>query len=151
AEKIGRLLERLAKGNGGVALRALVGLRWFDSTAGWQLIRQRATDGQNWLARRAAIEQLGYKDEPANRDLLMKALRVELGNDIVETAFTAMRRLFGRDSLQPHFALIQSPVAAYWVVQTEQLGVDVLKAVTERGDVRDIFDIFPRCVPKIQD
>ena len=31
AEKIFQLLERLAKGTGGVAQRALVGLRWFDT------------------------------------------------------------------------------------------------------------------------
>ncbi|MBN9521225.1 hypothetical protein J0H58_22345 [bacterium] len=115
------------------------------------MIRQRATDKQNWLVRRVAVEQLGHKDEPANRDLLLKVLRTDHEFHVLEKAFHAARRLFGRDSLEPHVALVQHEQATYWLEQTDALGEDVLKAVTERGDVLRILDVFPRCTPEIQE
>lgn len=151
SEKIGRLLERLAKGNGGVAKHALAGLRLFDSATGWQLIRQRATDKQNWMFRVFAVRHLGYKDEPANRDLLLKALRTDPQLDVVRMAFLAARRLFGNDSLEPHLALVQHAQAEHWLEQIDELGERVLKAVTERGDVLRLLDVFPRCAPAIQE
>ncbi|QDU21891.1 HEAT repeat domain-containing protein [Urbifossiella limnaea] len=150
AEKIGRLLERLAKGSGGVALRALVGLRWFDSASGWQLIRRRATDRQNLMVRLGAVPQLGFKDEPANRDLLLKLLRTGHELDVLQAAFRAARRLFGAGSLEPHYALVQHEAAADALADADAFGEDVMGAVTERGDVLRLLDIFPRCGPEVQ-
>jgi ParB family chromosome partitioning protein len=150
AGKIGRLLERLARGNGGVAQRALVGLRYFDSTSGWQLIRQRAADRHNRQVRFVAVEQLGHKDEPANRDLVANVLRTDDYAGMVGTAFVAARRLWGRDSLEPHFALIQHEAAGAWLVNPDGSGEDVLKAVCDRGDPLRLLDVFPRCGPDVQ-
>ena len=52
------------------------------------------------------VELLGYNDDPATRDLLLRMLaddepRVILG------ALTAARRIFGRDSLEPDYAVLQ--------------------------------------------
>src|SRR5262249_11380532 len=44
AGEVFRILERNVKGPQGVAQSALKGLRWFDTRAGWQLIRRRAAD-----------------------------------------------------------------------------------------------------------
>jgi len=151
AEKIGRLLERLAKGNGGVAVRALVGLRWFDSTAGWQLIRRRAADRQNWLARETAITQLGFKDEPANRDLLLKVLRTANEEPVLESAFHGARRIFGPNSLEPHYALIQQDAAEFWLSDPARFGEDVYKALFDRGDALRLLDLFPHCTDAVQD
>jgi ParB family chromosome partitioning protein len=148
ADKIGRLLERLAKGNGGVAIRALAGLRWFDSAAGWQLIRQRAVDRQNMMARAAAVEQLGYHDEPANRDLLLKMLRTEPSLSVLIRVFAAARRLWGREALEPHVALIQNEQSG--MLDPSLFGDDPIKTVCDRGDALRILEVFPRCQPAVQ-
>lgn len=150
ADKIGKLLERLAKGNGGVAKRALVGLRWFDSDTGWQLIRQRGTDRQNWQIRQTAAEQLGFHDEPANRDLLAKILRVENDVDVLQAAFRSSRKLLGVDSLDPHFTLIQHANAPQWATDADYFDDNVIDAVCRRGDPLRIMEVFPRCAPGVQ-
>lgn len=150
ADKIGKLLERLAKGYGGVAHRALVGLRWFDSDTGWQLIRQRAADRKDWQVRQTAAEQLGFRDEPANRDLLLKLLRTDDDGDVTQAAFASARRLFGADSLDPHFALLQHEQAGDWATDADDFGEDVIDAVCKRADPLRIMEVFPRCGPDVQ-
>ena len=150
AEKIGRLLERLAKGTGGIALRSLVGLRWFDSEAGWKLLRQRATDRQNWIVRRTAVEQLGHRDEPANRDLLLKLLQTDPDGDVVTTAFAAARRLWGRDSLEPHYALVQHPDAQDLIDNSDLSDERVLDEIHRRGEPLRLLQLFPRCSAEVQ-
>ena len=54
AEEIFKLLERFAKGDTGVAWCALQGLRWLDTRAGWQLIRQRAASPTSAIRARAS-------------------------------------------------------------------------------------------------
>ena len=51
----------------------LRGLRWFDHPDGWQLIRRRAADLKSPL-QDTAVELLGYNDDPATRDLLLRLL-----------------------------------------------------------------------------
>ncbi|HYT91801.1 MAG TPA: HEAT repeat domain-containing protein, partial [Gemmataceae bacterium] len=59
AEEIFKLLERFARGQGGVAAMALKGLRWLNTHAGWQMIRTRATD-PTFPRRDIAVDLLGY-------------------------------------------------------------------------------------------
>lgn len=150
AEKIGRLLERLAKGTGGIALRALVGLRWFGSEAGWKLIRQRTADRQNWIVRKTAVEQLGHQDEPANRDLLLKLLQTDPDGDVVTAAYNAARRLCGRDSLEPHYALIQHPDARELIDGSDLSDERILDAIHRRGEPLRLLQLFPRCSSEVQ-
>ncbi len=152
AERIGRLLERLAKGTGGVAVRALAGLRWFDSDSGWQLIRQRAADRNLSLwVRRAAVEQLGFWDEPANRTALTVLLHRESHPDLLAAAFKAARRLWGRGSLDPHYALLQNPDAGNWADNDYLFdGEKGLAVVCDRGDPLRILELFPRFAPAVQ-
>jgi ParB family chromosome partitioning protein len=152
AERIGRLLERLAKGTGGVSVRALVGLRWFDNDSGWQLIRQRVADRNlSFWVRRAAVEQLGYLDEPANRAALTALLHQEGHPDVLAAAFEAARRLWGRDSLDPHYALLQNPDAGNWADNDYLFdGEKGLAVVCDRGDPLRILELFPRFAPAVQ-
>src|SRR5262249_61389305 len=71
--EIRELLEDLARGDGPVAGSALRGLRWLDHPDGWQLIRRRAADPHSPF-RTTAVEVLGYNDDPATRDLLLRTL-----------------------------------------------------------------------------
>jgi ParB family chromosome partitioning protein len=154
ADAIFRLLERLSKGTGGVAQRAVVGLRWFDTPSAWDIIRAKvAAKSRGWYAdqlKRIAAEQLGYNDDPATRDLLLKVLRTETDGDIVSAAFTSARRLWGKESLEPHYHVIQNPYSADLLAEGGDLE-DVLKTVAEKGDALRIMEVFPRCAADVQE
>ena len=153
-DKIGLLLERLAKGYGELADRAVVGLRWFDTPSGWELIRRRATNANAPAGQEPALAQLGYRDDPANRDVLMTALRTHPWPDTVGTAFAAARRLWGRDSLEPHYAVVQNPsdeLDGQWGDYPDYFGdTDPLTTVCQKGDALRIMAVFPRCPAGVQ-
>ena len=74
AEEIFKLLERFAKGDTGVARRALQGLRWLDTRG--RLAAHPAACGVDRRAPSAppCVELLGHNDDPATRDLLLRLL-----------------------------------------------------------------------------
>jgi ParB family chromosome partitioning protein len=154
ADAVFRLLERLAKGTGGVAQRALVGLRWFDTPSGWDVVRSRLqAKGHDWRLgqiKQTAAEQLGFNDDPATRDLLLKVLRTGTDGDLVSAAFTSARRLWGKDSLEPHYHVIQNPDGDDFL-DTEDALEDVVKTVAEKGDALRIMEVFPKCPPSVQE
>jgi ParB family chromosome partitioning protein len=153
AEAIFRLLEKLSKSPDGLAQWAVIGLRWYDTPAAWDIIRAKlASKSQTWYAAEAkqtAAEQLGYNDDPATRDLLLKTLRTAADIDLVATAFTSARRLWGKDSLEPHYSAIQNLSAGRLLDSEDVLG-DVVQTVAERGDALRIMEVFPRCPADIQ-
>ena len=65
-EEIFKLLERYAKGSGWIAAKALKGLRWLNTRAGWQTIRRRARI--EFPHREVAAALLGHNDDPATRE-----------------------------------------------------------------------------------
>jgi ParB family chromosome partitioning protein len=138
AEEVLRLLEELARGNDAAAEGALKGLRWFDHPEGWALVRRRAaeTGGPFQVA---AVGLLGYNDDPATRDLLLRLLA-----DpppvwyLLVSALDSARRLWGEDALEPDYAAVQN-VNAY-----EDVGEQVLRRLQERGDARRLLEILPR-------
>ena len=97
AEDAFKLLERLAQRIPGVARSALKGLRWLNTRAGWQLVRRKAADKVHY--RDTAVELLGYHDDPATRDLLLRLLGTISWDDDDET-MDAARRLWGPESLE---------------------------------------------------
>src|SRR5205823_11828208 len=129
AEEIFKLLERHARGQGGVAANALKGLRWLNTHAGWQLIRQRAADPGFWQ-RNVAVQLLGYNDDPGTRNLLLRLLAQEGNWNVVNAALTSARRLWGVGSLEPDYALIQNRSAPAHANEVR----DALKRVCELGD-----------------
>jgi ParB family chromosome partitioning protein len=151
ADAVFRLLEKHAKGQGGIAYRAMVGLRWFDTPTGWDIVRAKLTaKGQNWWLKARAAEQLGYNDDPATRDLLLKTLRANTDYNTVTAAYTSARRLWGKDSLEPNYNLIQNPNANSYVNSVTEEG-GALEPVVKKGDALRIMGVFPNCVPQIQD
>jgi ParB family chromosome partitioning protein len=147
AEEIFKLLERLAKGNGNMAGNALRGLRWLNTHAGWQLIRERALDPALGYFRGATVELLGNNDDPATRDLLVRLLAAEQDQQAFTMGVQAARRLWGPDSLEPDYALLQNRRANKLQVPFK----DSLPRVAERGEPKRIFEILPKCQPDIQE
>lgn len=153
ADAVFRLLERLTKGTGGIAQRAVVGLRWFDTPSGWDIVRAKlAAKSRTWFADRikqTAAIQLGYNDDPATRDLLLKVLRTERDGDVVAATFTSARRLWGKDALEPYYHILQNPNAGTLIESKDALE-GVVKTVAEKGDAMRIMEVFPRCSTAVQ-
>ncbi len=133
-----RLLERQAKGDSDLALSALKGLRWLDTRAGWQLIRDRAAD-PSCPFQAVAIDLIGHNDDPATRDLLLK-LVATLPVWTIRGTLESARRVFGLDSLEPDYAVLRNPASP------RIDGFDaILDRVRDRGQPSKIFEIFPKC------
>jgi ParB family chromosome partitioning protein len=137
AEAAWRLLERLARGGGGVAHQAHKGLRWLDTAPAWAVLRSRAADSAA-PHRVVAIEQLAHNDDPATRALLLRLVREEWS--AAEEAYTAARKLWGPDALEPDEALVQNPNPHYLDGFDE-----ALKRVCTRSSPSRIFAILPLC------
>src|SRR5262249_7620188 len=108
---------------------------------------------RGWYAdqiKETAARQLGYNDDPATRDLLLKVVRTVDDGDLVAAAFTSACRLFGKDSLDPHYQVIQNPNAGE-LLDSEPALSDVLKVVADRGDALRIMEAFPRCPAEVQE
>jgi ParB family chromosome partitioning protein len=136
-DEIGRLLERFVRSGGSVAEKALRGLRWLNTAAAWQLIRQQALGGMH---RDTALELLGHNDDPATRDLFLRLLSKEDDSSLLETAMTSARRLWGADSLEPDYAALQNPE-----IEDPDFAEDLLKRACDRGDPRRLFELLPKC------
>ena len=146
AEEIFHLLERLSRGQGGLSASALRGLRWFNTHAGWQLIRQKLEDS-GYPYRPVAIELLGYNDDPATRDLLLKTIAKNTDGYIYRNALNSARRLWGEEALEPDYALLQNPQAN----SNRDPFRDALKRVSENGEAATIFPIIAHCPKDISD
>lgn len=147
-DEIGKQLEKLAKSPmTGVMQRALVGLRWFDSPAGWQILRAKTKDG-NWRTRQTANQQLKYDTDPATKTLLLDILRKETDNDAMDAAFASACHLFGPDSLEPHYAACQNERCADRGMGAD--GESPIDGVTKRGDPLRLMDLFPKCSAEVQ-
>lgn len=138
ADEVFAILKRHAKLDASVAQAALIGLRWFNTHPGWDLIRARAAEVDRPY-QETAIELLGYDDEPATRDLLLKMLSGDCDCPDLEIALTSARRLWGKDALEPDYALLSNSEC-----DVEDFD-DILKRVQTRGEPRRIFEILPRC------
>lgn len=152
ADAVFRLLEKHAKAQNDLAQRALVGLRYFDTPSGWDIVRAKVNaKGYGWWlsrVRATAAEQLGYNDDPATRDLLLKTLRTVTDYQLTPEAYKAARRLWGRDSLEPNYNLLQNPNAGSFINTGEDGGA--LEPVLKKGDPLRIMAVFPNCGPQIQ-
>jgi ParB family chromosome partitioning protein len=155
ADAVFRLLEKHAKGTGELATRALVGLRWFDTPSGWDIVRakplakSRSYDWQLDQLRATAAEQLGYNDDPATRDLLLKLLRTGTDYRLVMATWTSARRLWGKASLEPNYNLLQNPNASSYTDNVSDEG-GALEPVIKKGDALRIMEVFPNCSAQIQ-
>ncbi|MBY0458918.1 MAG: HEAT repeat domain-containing protein, partial [Gemmataceae bacterium] len=158
ADAVFRLLEKHAKNlnNYNLAQQALIGLRWFDTPSGWDLIRARLnskTQGYYWIVNRlkgTAAEQLGYNDDPATRDLLLRTIRTVTDYEVTIAAYKSARRLWGKDSLEPNYNLIQNTNASYFGNNTGEEG-GAIGPVLKSGDPLRIMEVFPNCASQVQE
>jgi ParB family chromosome partitioning protein len=137
-EEIRELLLNLARAANRLSDSALRGLRWLDHPEGWQVIRRRAADPSNPGLQDVAIELLGYNDDPATREVLLRLLAGGVDYEMLETALTAARRLWGEESLEPDYAVVRNTE----IDPDVQEGV--LRRLQERGDARRLLEILPR-------
>ncbi len=137
ADEVFKVLERHAKGTAGIAWRALNGLRWLNTRAAWEVIRARTSDPSCpfW---EESVSLLGYNNDPATRDLLLRLLAKEA--DVVEAAMAAARRLWGQDSLEPDYAVVQNEDLDHLDDHEK-----ILARLRDRGEPRRIFEILPKC------
>jgi ParB family chromosome partitioning protein len=135
AEAIEKLLLRLARGEGGVALRAMSGLRWFGSEEGWKLLRERARD-PNVHVRHQAVELLAHAKDAAARDALVYCIESDDAFHVAKKAVESLRAVDGADSLEPDYVLLRS--------QWENLEPTLLERLQERGDATRIMMEFPK-------
>lgn|GEM_PF-1062589 len=153
ADAVFKQLEKHAKGQGNLAQRAMIGSRWYDTPAAWDLVRAKVgMKGYGWYLNRlraTALEQLAHNDDPATRDLLMKTVRTHGDTEIASAAYESARKLWGPDSLEPNFALIQNPNAPNLIGRNDD-GTTELDPILNRGDALRIMDVFPVCKPTIQ-
>ncbi len=134
-KQIEALLMRLARGNGGVALAALAGLRWFDSREGWALIRGRANDDEERV-RATVLGLLAFDADPASRAAIVDRIEHEDTPFVAEAAAASLRRWEPADSLEPDYALLGAELA--------NLGGQVVERLRERGDPARILALLPR-------
>src|SRR5262249_39447865 len=137
AHEILELLTELARGTDAVADRALCGLRWFDHPEGWQLIRRRAAEPSSPL-RTTAVDLLGYHDDPATRDLLLRLLAQSPEYWLLQPVLASARRLWGEESLEPDYAVVGN-----MQIDPEELNT-VFRRLQERGDARRMLQILPK-------
>lgn len=136
SDAIFELLKRLSNSTGTVATRAIVGLRWFNTPAGWDLIREKVHSLDDYPP--LILEQLSYNDDPATRAILLDALKAAWVDEILPAA----KRLFGADSLEPDYAALQSEYGYYADSSTEDTW-HCLARVCENGEPEKILEIIP--------
>jgi ParB family chromosome partitioning protein len=137
AEEVLRLLLDLSRGQDRVGIGALKGLRWLDHPEGWQVIRRRSTEWGGWAVQATAVELLGYNDEPASRDLILRLLAETPDTDVFEAARNSAHRLWGRESLEPDYAAIRN----HEIDPDER--TQLLDRLRERGDARRMLEVVP--------
>lgn len=136
AEEIFKLLERFVKREATDVEYALRGLRYFDTPSAWKLIREKAEDRSSPF-QEIAVELLAAHDDPATRDLVLKLLRDDGG--VWPQALQAARKLFGPDSLEPNYAVLQNE--EFWM--DDPADQNLLDRVCSDGDPNRIMEIFP--------
>jgi ParB family chromosome partitioning protein len=132
SEAIFSLLKRLSQSNGVIALRAVRGLRYFDTVEAWKLIRGFAADDTSF-PRAVAIEQLQYNDDSATKDLLLEILAKR---EWMGCHLEAARKLFGMESLEPDYASLRN---CSYPLYSES---DCLRRVCEKGDPARIMTLI---------
>lgn len=139
AARIGRLLARLAHGTAGVASRALVGLRWLDTEAGWEVVRRVVKESREDDVVEAGLAQLGWCARPDTVPFLadyVAACRPDQ-DERREWALDALRRAAGPDSLEVVYAALRNPRT------TPAEVADALPRFLQEADPRRLLELAP--------
>lgn len=111
----------------------LAGLRYFNTRESWILIREYAKDG-SYVIRQKIAELLQHDDDDASREILIDYVKNDDDFDVVEEAVKSLRKMYGKDSLEPDYIFLQSP-------HTE-LEVDTMKRISEKGDAGKLMEVI---------
>ena len=142
-EQILQTLLRLADGEGSASERAQIGLRWLDAPEGWDKLRELATK-RNDSTKVIAIQQLGYDDDPASRDLLLKM--IQTNKAFAEFALTSAKRSLGEDSIEPEMAWIKTESAG----NKPDDSIRVLDRIFEIATPQQILEVLGECSEKFR-
>ncbi|MCY1066683.1 HEAT repeat domain-containing protein [Nannocystis sp. RBIL2] len=134
-QRIFGILTRLAKGTGGVARRALTGLRYFGTREAWDLIRGRVEDPDPGV-RQTVAALLEHCADPTTADLLTARLGEERQSAVAQALAYSLRKHHGPDSLEPDYAMVLSYHAP--------LERELLSRLRDRGDVVRLFSLLPK-------
>lgn len=155
-----KLLAGYARGkDAGLADGAILGLRWFDTREGWEVIRQRAADPDFWDGRITALISLGDNDTPETREALAGLLGLTARQEewtAFGSASWSLRKLYGQASLEPDFLILKSGVSPTYASQSggseegREIG-DALTRVCKSGSAARMLEILPACHPEVQD
>lgn len=138
AEDIYKLLVNLSNGgNYETSKSALVGLRWFDTRDAWRVIREK-TRSSSWWIRQKAAQLLGECDDPAAVEELARLLREDYDSDVATSAAESLRKIYGPDSLEPDFLLVQGRYS--WLTEATR----ATERLRERGDAGRILEVLPK-------
>lgn len=132
---IEELLLRLAQGSGSVAQKALAGLRWFDSRAGWAFLRGRAEDPSADLRARVA-ELLAFDSDPQSRAALVRRIEEETTWAVAVRAAEALRRWEPVDAIEAEYVLLGARLGG--------LGGEVVERLRARGEAGRILEALPK-------
>ncbi len=145
AEDIFKILSQLAQENDYyVQPRAMMGLRWFNTPAAWRVLRDCAKS-RSWRTRQGAAQIMGHLHDPANIDALIGLLRNDNDSDVAQAAAESLRKLYGPDSLEPDYALVQARIG-YLNAQNQ-----VIERLRERGEVGRILEVLAKIRPEHED
>jgi ParB family chromosome partitioning protein len=137
AERVFNLLKEACT-DYGLQPQALSGLRWFDSPAGWQIIRDAHKDSA-WHTRQRVAELLEFDDDARSIEILSSLITDDYDEDVVEAAAKSLRARFGPDSLEPDYIFLQSDE-----YMLNEFAPDHLARVCEKGDPARLLAIFAK-------
>ena len=144
AERIFEILTQ-ACDKSGLKGRALYGLRWFDSPAGWQIIRDAHEDG-HWYVRQCVAELLEHDSDDSSIEILAELIREDWDEDVIEAAAKSLRARFGEESLEPDYIFLQSDDT----YTLDEVAPDHLKRACEQGDPARLLEIFAKIADEKQ-
>lgn len=113
---------------------ALSGLRWFGTPGAWALLREQALNDNWWVANKA-VELLRYDED--SRDVVAQVLRENDDWDVGNTAVDSLKHLYGPDSLEPDYLMMQACVDG--LDEHEE----AFKRLRENGEVGRILGLLP--------
>lgn len=145
-DEIFNLLSHYSKRNDSLSQDAIIGLRWFNTPATWEIIRSFAMnpDTNN---RSSIIQLLAANNEPATRDTLLQLItKKHLSSTERKVAYDCARNLFGNESLEPDFAFLK--ISTDSSLSSEN---DPLYRILSKAPIDRLVNELPSFTPPIQE